>query len=107
MHASLQIGLALACVHLVLVACIVGAILSGREADWPMYWSWFAVIDFPVSVLLIPVGRFATRRLPRQIVSGGASPANDIPNFVLPLGLFGILGTAWWFIVPVIIGGLL
>jgi hypothetical protein len=84
-------GLAGALLHLAILGYVVTLILSGRDADWPMYWLIFLAFDFPVSLGVMPV----TWLVPAA--SGG--PLSDVANFWWPLAYHGIVGTAWWYIV--------
>ena len=67
-------------VSLVLPACHLGLCLATRVGLLASEgsWAWFLVfvIDFPISVLLLP-----------------------LLNITDPLLVFGLLGTAWWFLI--------
>jgi hypothetical protein len=93
-----RLGAILAAAHLGLVSLVVFAILAGGEADWPMAWLLFLVIDFPVSLIwwaLNSLGPVVPARL--NLASPPGSPINDVWNFLVPLGFLSIVGTGWWY----------
>ena len=103
---SFKIGLILAVFHLSLLGYIVRLILSGTEPDWPMYWLIFMGIDFPVSLLFIAVGIFLPSKMSLSFNNMIPYPVSDVSNFILPVLIFGILGTAQWFALPIILANL-
>lgn len=97
-----KLGAALAVLHAALVGYFVYLILAAGEPDWPMYWLLFMVLDFPVSLLLILFVTLAGM-LPPGFLSGIKhlfAPYSDLDNFLLPVFVFGILGTVWYFYLP-------
>lgn len=107
MEISIIIGFVLAGLHLSLIVLVVLAILSGKESDWPMFWMYFFIIDFPLGFLYNALCYLPFLPLRRQLIPGIDSPLNDFVNFLFPLLFFSIVGTAWWFYIPVFIGRLL
>jgi hypothetical protein len=69
----------------------VRLILSRAAPDWPMYWTLFLALDFPLSLAVLPV----TWLVP----PAGKGPLSDVTNFWWPLAFHGTVGTAWWYIV--------
>ena len=88
-----RIGLFFALIHLLLVGYVITLILSGNEASWPMYWSIFVALDFPLSLGIYVIGFF--------VPAGGALPLNDLANFWVPAIYFSCIGTVWWYFVGV------
>jgi hypothetical protein len=86
--------------HFGLVLVTTAAVLSGyrMETDWPMAWTVFVVLDFPVSFLL-SLSESTRSMFPShvQLVSG-YSPVNDVWNFLVPVPFFAFVGSAWWFL---------
>ena len=83
-----------------LVSLTIAAILSGAEAepDWPMGWTIFLFLDFPVSLLLFIV-ESAGSALPSHVqLISGYSPVNDVWNFLVPAPFFALVGSVWWFL---------
>ena len=71
-----------------------------------MYWLIFMGIDFPVSLLFIAVGIFLPSKMSLDFNNMIPYPVSDVSNFMLPVFTFGILGTAWWFALPIILANL-
>ena len=103
MGTALFIGLVCAALHLGLVGYVVHLILNGKESDWPMYWHIFTYLDFPASLIAIAVLRLAYVSGTPQFASKTTTVTNDLHNFIMPLALFGVGGTIWWFYVPQIV----
>lgn len=99
---AVGLGVALAVGHALLVYKIIAMILSGREPDWPMLWLLLLYVDLPYSIiatfLQVLIGLLP---LPQEVaLVDFPSPANDVPNFIVPFVLFGVGGTIWWLFLP-------
>ncbi len=100
MALSKRIGFALALLHFLLWSSVVYSILSGLERDWPMYWTIFLAIDFPVSLIYLVISYpIFLLQFPSHLPF---LPGNmgDLTNFILPVVFFGLVGTWWWFVLP-------
>jgi hypothetical protein len=84
-------GLAGGLLHLLILGYTVHLVLGRGAADWPMYWTLFLALDFPVSLGVLPVTWLAP--------PAGGGPLADVTNFWWPLAFHGVVGTAWWYIV--------
>ncbi len=94
-----------AALHLALVGYTVAAILGAapylihypQDIPLTVYWRMFLALDFPVSLAVVPL----TWIFPPS----PAGPLSDFANFWWPLAVHGLLGTLWWYIVGMSIGG--
>ena len=99
MHTSVLLGIVLATAHLLLLGYVVWMIHFAGEHDWPIYWNIPLVVDLPVSLLALGVGRLLYGVWAPKRGARGAR-ALDVQNFVFPLLSLGVVGTAWWFLLP-------
>lgn len=90
--------------HLFLVLYVIKSILAGTEDDWPMYWTFLILFDLPLLLInyctewiFSPVFHNIAAKFPND------SPLSSAYNFWSPLFYFGILGTIFWFLIPLII----
>jgi hypothetical protein len=95
---SKVIGLLLAVIHLVLfVLFSVVMNFGSQDAMAGMLWGLWKTVDFPVSLLafygFMPVP--IEWSLPLFV------------KFIFPYLVHGVLGTIWWFFIPIFIGGIL
>lgn len=95
----MKIGVALGLVHLLLVA-VVALDLAREELDaqWQLIWIPFLVADFPVS-LLIPLMWYL---FPTAHLSFGSYPVSEAQGFIFPVVVHGIIGSLWWFLIPIL-----
>ena len=89
-------GLVMAVIHLAILGYTVALITGGHEPDWRIYWVIFLALDFPVSLASVPLVWISQ--------PSPAGPLSDFTNFWWPLGIHGVLGTLWWYIVGMSIG---
>jgi len=95
---SCKIGLFLGVIHIALFIYIVFQVNFSSEPNPSLYWLVFLYIDFPISLLSY------------GILNGYASVAPYIPtflnklfNFLFPILLFGVMGTIWYIMLPILI----
>ena len=100
METSIAVGLIFGAVHLMVLAVILYCIFFADEQDWPMYWAILILIDFPASLIGVAVGRSLKKIALPDNVSRLHVKALDLHNFILPMLLFGVSGTVWWFYLP-------
>jgi hypothetical protein len=84
-------GTIMAVIHVALLALTVALIVVGSEPEWPMYWTIFLALDFPVSLAVVPLAWL--------VPPSPAGPLSDFANFWWPLAVHGVIGTAWWYVV--------
>jgi hypothetical protein len=89
-------GLVMAVLHLALLSFTVLRIVHADVQQWPLYWTTFLALDFPLSLGVLP--------LTLMFPASSAGPLHDFPNFWWPLGFHGVVGTVWWYIVGAYIG---
>jgi hypothetical protein len=89
-------GLVMAVMHLVILAYTIAQIVGAGATDWPIYWTIFLALDFPVSLAVVPLAWI--------FPASHAGPLADFANFWWPLGIHGLFGTLWWYIVGRAIG---
>lgn len=70
-----------------------------------MIWLVFMVIDFPVSLGLIGLGHIidGSALVSRVDSAGDYSTLRDLDNFWFPAVYFGLVGSIWWYSVPMIL----
>lgn len=104
-----RLGSTFALFHIALVIYVVTFILNGVERDWPLYWLLFLLLDFPVCLIEVGVNclifdSYEQTWIPTRLdLVESYSPLNDVVNFWMPLLIYGVIGTVWWFIIPRII----
>jgi hypothetical protein len=89
-------GSVMAVVHLAILGYTVALIVGAGQPDWPMYWTIFLALDFPVSLAVVPLAWI--------FPPSPAGPLHDFANFWWPLAIHGLFGTLWWYIVGTSIG---
>jgi len=102
-----KIGYILAGFHLLLFACVIwNAISTPPDAQYQLIWTILFFPDLPATVLLflgfasIPHTAFYAidDYLSRAI---STHPYNNFSSFWYPAIIYGVLGTLWWFYLPV------
>lgn len=96
MPLSKKFGVVLAIVHLLVFIIFVTLISLSSEGQMRLLWAIWLPIDFPVSLLVIWGFDF----IPIE---------SSVGSFIrtwLPYFVHGILGTMWWYFIPIIIGKL-
>ncbi len=89
-------GTVMAAVHLAILGYTVSLIVGADQPDWPMYWTTFLALDFPISLAVVPLAWI--------FPPSPTGPLHDFANFWWPLSMHGLLGTGWWYIVGTSIG---
>ena len=97
------LGVCFALFHVYLVSHTVLVILAGNERDWPIYWLIFIYIDFPYSLLAMAIDSIyytlSVDVIPSYLFNTH-EPVYSVYNFIMPLLLYGVGGTIWWFYLP-------
>jgi hypothetical protein len=91
-----KIGIGFAVVHL--VAFIIFALylqLSTEGQAW-LLWTLWLPLDFPVSLIILKGF---------DLIPPDSLPGRAVRTW-LPYLVHGVLGTIWWFFIPVVIGGI-
>ena len=77
--------------HLAILGYTVALIVGAGQPDWPMYWTIFLALDFPVSLAVVPLAWIFPPSPPDRCatspISGGRSASMDCSA---PCG-----GTSW------------
>ncbi|RLA04094.1 MAG: hypothetical protein DRQ45_01575 [Gammaproteobacteria bacterium] len=91
------IGLFLAAIHLMLFTLFsIKMYYGSQDAMSGMLWGLWEAVDFPVSLL----AHYGFISVPIQW------SFLTFVRFIYPYFVYGVLGTIWWFLIPVMIGGL-
>ena len=91
-----KIGVGLAAVHLVGFILFTLYLHSSSEGQAPLLWALWLPLDFPVSLIVIK----GFDLIP---------PDSQLGSFLtkwLPYFVHGLLGTIWWFFIPVLISSI-
>jgi hypothetical protein len=95
---SVKVGISLAIFHVAIVLAIVWSLLASElDAQWQLTWVPLLLLDFPVSLVVV----FSTDVFAGMSSPWTSFPASELHGFVLPALVHGILGSLWWFILPV------
>lgn len=95
-----KIPWATAAIHLMVVIVAATSMASGGPTPDALYQAaWFplAIIDFPVSLLILVIWKLPMTDAIHESLQALSFPWRDFANFWVPLGVFGIFGTLWWF----------
>jgi len=98
---SFKIGLISGLLHFVISLLIIcNIIVWSQNAQWQFLWSLPFSIDFPFSVIYIlifylPFPNFSFPFLPY--------PISELRDFILPCFLHCMLGTLWYFYLPLLV----
>jgi hypothetical protein len=99
-----KLGFGACLVHLVVSWwIIIGIIFSARDAQWQLIWIFLLPFDFPFSLLVL----FGGYIFPDWSFRGLPSPWDDFHGFFLPVVVHGIIGPLWYFLLPVLIDGVM
>jgi hypothetical protein len=101
---SVVLGSVLFLIHAIISwKLIIVAVETPYDAQWELIWLRFWMPDFPISLLhvlaLILIPNFNVPFLPGL--------TSDFDNFLSPAFVYGVLGPAWYFSIPVIISHLI
>jgi len=89
------IGLFFAVIHLMLFTVFsIKMNLGSQDAMSGMLWGLWETVDFPVSLLAY----YGFISIPIQW------SFSTFIRFIYPYFVYGVLGTIWWFFIPVMIG---
>lgn len=96
---SFKVGIILAFLHLAFIG--VGAIfvIQYPAAQWQFVWFIPLIIDFPVSLLAVLSFIFC----PETSVHFLSYPMSDLRGFIIPVFIFGVIGSSWYFYLPFLI----
>jgi hypothetical protein len=90
-------GLALASCHALVFLVVAGFVVhSSSDAQWQLGWVVFRKIDFPVSLMTIPLFLWC----PRVSLPLVPYPYSELKGFILPTLIYGVLGTFWYYMLP-------
>src|SRR5665213_462282 len=94
-----KIGIAFAGTHVVGVLLTIWYVTASTDGQAPLVWATWAFVDLPWSLAYMAVGQFYTNWLLAY------SSAHPIMAQLLyfPYILHGIVGTLWWYVLPVVI----
>lgn len=96
---SIKLGLALSSLHLLVVLLVAISLLSTEiDSQWQLVWVPFYILDLPVSLLVI----FSRELFPFMSSPWSNYPASEFHDFIAPIVVFGVLGSLWWFLIPVL-----
>jgi hypothetical protein len=92
-----KICLSVSGLHLALVVSTAVLISTIRDGQAPMLWVFFTYIDYPVSLTI-------TLFTDEQYYEWFTSMNYPIPAmlFYPPYLVFGVLGTTWWYLLPML-----
>jgi hypothetical protein len=99
--ATYVVGAVLGLGHLVVSWVIIADLATNvPDAQWQLTWLVFLPFDLPFSLLVF----FSGSLFPDWSVSWLPYPVSEFRSFILPAFVHGILGPAWYFVLPVGIG---
>jgi len=93
------IGTILAALHLAGVLITAFSISASSDGQAPLLWALWAIIDFPWSLLYMPLGAPYSN----WIESLSHSHPTVAMCLYLPYVLHGVVGTLWWYCLPTIV----
>ena len=100
---SFKIGLFLAALHFIFSIFVAYDVIGwSQNAQWQFYWEFPFTIDFPISIIYklafyLPID-FSLSFLPY--------PISEFRSFILPFILHSIIGTLWYFCLPLLLAKL-
>lgn len=98
-----KLGFALGGLHFLCVALVVMNLLTIElDAQWQLIWIPFLIADFPVSLLIVVVRVL----IPTPFFSFGTYPVSEFHGFLVPVAVHGIVGSLWWFFIPIMVAKL-
>jgi hypothetical protein len=91
--------------HLSFVVILGYFIATSNDGESGMAWFIFAIVDFPISFLLMPLNELiGLIECPAPIGSNGNYlPLSDYKQFWLPASFFGVVGSIWWYYMPAVV----
>lgn len=96
---SVKVGIVLGGLHFLLVALVVLSLLTTElDAQWQLVWIPFLIADFPISLLIV----VARLLIPVWHFSVGTYPVSELHGFLVPAVVHGIVGSLWWFLLPIL-----
>lgn len=100
---SFKIGIILAIGHLIYFVIFLREIIRhSDDGQWMFAWVSFWPIDFPISLLMVP----ALVLCPNVSFYFLPYPISELRYFILPSFIHGVLGTTWYFFLPIWIANL-
>lgn len=97
---SFKIGLFLAVLHFIFSLFVANDVIGwSQNAQWQFYWEFPFTVDFPISIIYklafyLPID-FSFTFLPY--------PISEFRSFILPFLLHSIIGTIWYFYLPILV----
>lgn len=99
---ALKIGIILGIIHFTYIMLGVSLMIEHPEKQWEFLWFGPMIIDFPISIIQIVILLLCpTITLPLL-----SYPANQLREFIFPLGVHGILGSLWFVYLPVLLANI-
>lgn len=87
-----------AAVHAIGTASLAATLIGTKpDALYQAIWFPLAILDFPVSLLILIIWMIPITKAIQDAMLGLTFPWSDFANFWVPLVVFGVFGTAWWF----------
>jgi hypothetical protein len=98
---AFKIGLSLGLLHLIF-SLFVGhqVIVWSQNAQWQFYWTVPFVVDFPISAVYILAFRIPFRDFSIPFLP---YPVSEVRSFIMPFLLHSVLGTIWYFCLPMLL----
>lgn len=90
------------CIHVIwLMFCNSNPAKADYEPSWPMYWLVFLFLGFPFTTIIALILKVCAlnERLPARLPCRHRM-LGDTHNFIIPLLVFCIGGTVWWYFLP-------
>jgi len=95
-----KLELLAAMVHFVAVLATALTLVGSKpDALYQAVWFPWVVIDFPVPLIIFGIWALPVTATIHRSMLVLSFPWSDFSNFWVPLFVFGILGTLWWFYV--------
>ena len=94
MSVAKKIGVGFAVVHIAVFVLFVLYLQLSTEGQARLLWSLWLPLDFPVSLLVI---------FGFDLISYDSQFGSFVGTW-LPYFVHGVLGTMWWFLIPIVIG---
>jgi hypothetical protein len=93
-------GFALASCHALIFLVVAGFVVHwSSDAQWQLGWLVFLKVDFPVSLVTIPLFLWC----PQVSLPWVPYPYSELKGFILPTLIYGILGTFWYYMLPFVL----
>jgi hypothetical protein len=102
---NFKIGLMLGLFHFIFsIFVAIDIIRLSSGAQWQFLWFFPFLIDFPISLLYIFL---LALPFPRSTLYFLPYPISHLRDFLLPFFFHSVLGTLWYFFLPIILANLI